>query len=90
VQPVSVRVDTFGTGRVDDARIAEALREVFDFSPGRIIEELQLRTPIFRPTAAYGHFGRAVESRRVNGTTVQLFPWESTDRAADLRTAVGE
>ncbi len=90
VQPVSVRVDTFGTGRVDDARIAEALREVFDFSPGRLIEELQLRTPIFRPTAAYGHFGRAVESRRVNGTTVQLFPWESTDRAADLRTAVGE
>jgi S-adenosylmethionine synthetase len=88
-EPVSVRVDTFGTGEVDDERIARALREVFDFRPGSIIEELALRTPIFRPTAAYGHFGRPTESRRVNGMTVKLFPWESTERAADLRAAAG-
>jgi S-adenosylmethionine synthetase len=87
-EPVSVRVDTFGTGTVDDARIAKALREVFDFRPGQIIEALNLRTPIYKPTAAYGHFGRRTETVR-NGSDRVLFPWESTERAGDLKTAAG-
>jgi S-adenosylmethionine synthetase len=86
-EPVSVRVDTFGSGELEDARIAAAVREVFDFRPNRIIDALELRSPIFRSTAAYGHFGRSPESRRVDGRAVQLFPWERVDRTDDLRTA---
>jgi S-adenosylmethionine synthetase len=89
VDPVSVRVDTFGTGEIGDSRIADAVREVFDFRPGRIIETLDLRNPIYRPSAAYGHFGRTPEKRRVDGRHVQLFPWESVDRKDDLRVAAG-
>ncbi|HET6764697.1 MAG TPA: methionine adenosyltransferase [Longimicrobiaceae bacterium] len=85
-EPVSVRVDTFGTGTVPDAQIGDALRKVFDFRPGKIIEALNLRTPIYKPTAAYGHFGREVQVVK-DGTERTLFPWESTDRADDLRTA---
>jgi S-adenosylmethionine synthetase len=88
VEPVSVRVDTFGTGNVPDEVIQKALREVFDFSPGAIIETLGLRSPIYQPTAAYGHFGRMPETRS-NGRDVRLFPWEETERAEDLRTAAG-
>jgi S-adenosylmethionine synthetase len=85
-EPVSIRVDTFGTGTVSDAEIGRAVREVFDFRPGEIIRALDLRKPIYKATAAYGHFGREpVEAG--NGTRVQLFPWERTDRAGDLRTA---
>jgi S-adenosylmethionine synthetase len=87
-QPVSVRVDTFGTGAVPDEAIEKAVREVFDFRPGAIIETLGLRSPIYQPTAAYGHFGRAPEVRG-NGREVRLFPWEGTERAEDLRTAAG-
>jgi S-adenosylmethionine synthetase len=86
-EPVSIRVDSFGTGVIGDERIAAAVREVFNFRPGEIINTLQLRTPIYRPTAAYGHFGRDEETRRVNGHTVNLFPWENVDRASDLRSA---
>jgi S-adenosylmethionine synthetase len=87
-QPVSVRVDTFGTAAVDEATIENALREVFDFTPKGIIESLSLRTPIYRPTAAYGHFGRASEMSINNGKgEVKLFPWEETPRVDDLRTA---
>jgi len=85
-QPVSVRVDTFGTATVDEEAIENALREVFDFTPRGIIESLNLRTPIYRPTAAYGHFGRTSEMGG-NGTPVKLFPWEETLRVDDLRTA---
>ena len=85
-QPVSVRVDTFGTATVDEEAIENALREVFDFTPRGIIESLSLRTPIYRPTAAYGHFGRTCEMGG-NGTPVKLFPWEETLRVDDLRTA---
>jgi S-adenosylmethionine synthetase len=84
--PVSVRVDTFGTGEIDDRRIAAAVREVFDFRPLAIIDSLVLRSPIYRSTAAYGHFGRTPERRRVDGREVQLFPWERLDRVDDLRT----
>lgn len=88
-EPVSVRVDSFGTGAVDDACIAAAVREVFDFRPLEIIRALTLQNPIFRATAAYGHFGRTPEMRRVDGREVALFPWERTDRIDDLRTAAG-
>ncbi|HYW08729.1 MAG TPA: methionine adenosyltransferase [Longimicrobium sp.] len=87
-QPVSVRVDTFGTNQVDEEAIERALGEVFDFTPRAIIEALQLRAPIYRPTAAYGHFGR--ESVQAgNGKPMTLFTWERTDRVDDLRTAAG-
>ena len=74
VKPVAIRVDTFGTGRVPDASIASAIGKLFDLSPLGIIKELNLRRPLFRPTAAYGHFGR---------TDIDA-PWESTTRAAEL------
>jgi S-adenosylmethionine synthetase len=89
VEPVSVYVDTFGTGEVPDARLAEAVRQVFDFRPGAIMDTLNLRQPIYRATAAYGHFGRPAEDRRVDGREVTFFPWERTDRTDDLRTATG-
>ena len=88
-EPVSVYVDTFGTGQVPDDRIARAVRDVFDFRPRSIIERLGLRSPIYRPTAAYGHFGREPQAMDVNGRTVQLVPWERTDRAEELRSAAG-
>ena len=76
VDPVSVMVDSFGTGKVSDSRLAELVREVFPLTPRGIIEYLDLRRPIFRQTAAYGHFGRTEDG----------FTWESTHRAEDLRT----
>jgi S-adenosylmethionine synthetase len=89
VEPVSIYIDTFGTGEVPDARLAEAVRQVFDFRPGAIMDTLDLRKPIYRATAAYGHFGRPAEERRVDGREVTFFPWERTDRTDDLRTAAG-
>jgi S-adenosylmethionine synthetase len=86
--PVSVDVETFGTGRLADEEIARAVEEVFDFRPGSIIESLRLRDPIFKPTAVYGHFGR--ESREVSrdgGLEVRIFPWEALNRVEELRTA---
>jgi S-adenosylmethionine synthetase len=77
--PLSVNVSTFGTGEIADAAIADAVQEVFDLRPGAIIRDLDLRRPIYRQTAAYGHFGRP---------DLDL-PWERTDRVDDLRTAVG-
>jgi S-adenosylmethionine synthetase len=87
--PVAVHVDSFGTGKLPDAQIASAVRDVFDFRPLAIIDALRLRAPIYRPTAAYGHFGRASEKAVVNGRQVQLFPWEQLNRTNDLHTAVG-
>ena len=77
-EPVSILVDTFGTGTVGDDRIAEAVRKVFDFRPAAIIRDLDLRRPIYRQTAAYGHFGR---------TDIDL-PWEHEDRTEALRAAL--
>lgn len=79
VDPVSVMVDTFDTGEVPDDRITDAVREVFPLSPLGIIEYLDLLRPIFKKTAAFGHFGRDEPE----------FTWEKTDRTADLRTACG-
>ena len=87
-EPVSVRVDTFGTGVAPDDRLGAAVAAVFDFRPNSIIETLQLRNPIFRPTAAYGHFGRESRTVKVNGAEVTLFPWERLDRADELKAAV--
>ena len=90
IEPVSVHVETFGTGEIPDDRIAAAVSEVFDFRPLAIIETLDLRSPIYRPTAAYGHFGRTpATSEGPQGESVELFPWERDDRVDDLRTAAG-
>jgi S-adenosylmethionine synthetase len=89
-EPVSVHVDTFGTGVIPDERMAEAVGETFDFRPRAIIETLGLAQPIYRPTAAYGHFGRAPRELDRNGRTLQLFPWERTDRTEDLQTAADQ
>jgi S-adenosylmethionine synthetase len=91
VEPVSVYVDTFGTGEVPDVELGDAVREVFDFRPSVIIETLGLRNPIYTPTAAYGHFGRTPETRVPTAggeEPVDFFPWERTDRVGDLRSAV--
>ena len=76
--PVSIMVDTFGTGKADNAAIVKAIRELFHLTPRGIIEQLNLRRPIFKNTAAYGHFGRNEPG----------FTWENTDKADDLRQAV--
>jgi S-adenosylmethionine synthetase len=87
VDPVAIHVDTAGTGEIPDEAISRAVREVFDFRPASIIEMLGLRAPIYRPTAAYGHFGRQPEIRRMDGREVALFAWERLDRVDELRAA---
>ena len=72
-EPVSVSVDTFGTGKISEARLEEIIRQVFDLRPYGLIEMLNLKRPIYFPTAAYGHFGR------------EDFPWEQIDKADMLR-----
>ncbi|PYP31894.1 MAG: methionine adenosyltransferase [Gemmatimonadetes bacterium] len=90
--PVSVMVDTFGTGVVPDEALEDAVREVFDLQPRGIIEALSLRNPIYRSTAAYGHFGRTPERRRFVDPDVtkdvEWFTWERLNRVEDLRLAV--
>jgi S-adenosylmethionine synthetase len=78
-EPVSVRVDTFGTGRINDRQIERLVRDHFPLSPRGIIEYLDLRRPIYRQTASYGHFGRSEDG----------FTWERTHRAEELRSAAG-
>jgi len=78
-EPVSVLVDTFGTGQMSEEAIVKAVRDVFDFRPQAIIQELNLLRPIFKQTAAYGHFGR----------TGDAFTWEKIDRVDALRAALG-
>jgi len=86
-EPVSIMVETFGTGTVPQEALETAVREVFDLTPGGIIQALNLRNPIYRPTAAYGHFGRAPERRRVGDRDVELFTWEHADRVEELQVA---
>jgi len=78
-KPVSVHVDTFGTGAVPDSKIAAIVQEVFDLRPKGIVKMLNLLKPVYQQTAAYGHFGR----------TEKGFTWERTDKAAALRAAAG-
>ncbi len=87
-QPVSVMVDTFGTGTVDERKIMKAVQKVFDLTPKGITKALDLLQPIYGDTAAYGHFGRTSERASRHGKRVTLFPWERTDRVAALRRAV--
>jgi methionine adenosyltransferase (EC 2.5.1.6) len=77
--PVSVSVETFNTGKIPDEKIVELIKAVFDFRPAGIIKALNLRRPIYKQVAAYGHFGR---------TDLDL-PWEKTDKAAELRKLAG-
>ena len=77
-QPTSILVDTFGTGKVSDEKLTEAVRKVFDLRPAGIIKMLDLRRPIYKQTAAYGHFGR---------NDLNL-PWEKTDKAEELKKIV--
>ena len=74
--PVSVMVETFGTAKVEEAKIEKAVKEVFDLTPAGIIRTLDLKKPIYQKTAAYGHFGR------------DNFSWEKTDKADELRKLV--
>jgi len=76
-EPVSILVDTKGTGVISDEKLSDLVREHFELTPGGIIRSLDLRRPIYRQTAAYGHFGR---------TDVDL-PWERTDKAEELKKA---
>jgi len=77
--PLSINVETFGTGKIDDEKIAKIVSEVFDLRPGAILRDLNLRRPIFQQTAAYGHFGREEAD----------FTWEKTNKVGDLRSAAG-
>jgi len=80
-EPVSLLVDTFDTGTVPEHKLSSVLREVFDFRPAGIIKTLDLKRPIYQPTAAYGHFGRIPKDG--------LFTWEKTDMVEPLRSALG-
>lgn len=75
-EPVSVLVDTFGTGNVENNKIVEAVRKIFDLTPAGTIAQLDLKRPIYKATAAYGHFGR------------EEFPWEKTDKAEELKNTL--
>ena len=77
-QPLSIYVDTHGTGNVDEERIAKSLRELFDLSPKGIRTHLNLNRPIYGPSAAYGHFGRTP-------TDAGGFSWEKTDLVDELK-----
>ncbi|BDR63221.1 methionine adenosyltransferase [Clostridium tetani] len=77
-KPVSISVETFGTGKIDDKKIVEIINKVFDLRPSAIIKELNLRRPIYKQTAAYGHFGR---------TDVEL-PWESLDKLEEIKNLI--
>jgi S-adenosylmethionine synthetase len=79
--PVSIMVETFGTENVDPAKISTAVHEVFDLRPGAILRDLDLRRPIYRKTAAYGHFGRTGDPGE--------FPWENTNRVDEVKSALG-
>jgi S-adenosylmethionine synthetase len=77
--PVSVLVETFGTSSVDPERIGAAVQQIFDLRPAAIIRDLDLRRPIYKKTAAYGHFGRSDKE----------LTWEQTTRVDDLKSALG-
>ena len=86
-EPVSVRVDTFGTNTVPEARILEAVKANFDLTPKGIMKALDLRKPIYSATSAYGHFGRTPEKIGRGSSGGTTFTWERTDRAAALKRA---
>ena len=97
-EPTSVSIDTFGTGKIDDAKIVALVREHFDLRPYAITKMLDLLHPMYQLTAAYGHFGRAPfehsytwsdDKGQVHTETFTAFPWEKVDKADALRKAAG-
>ncbi|SNC65471.1 methionine adenosyltransferase [Marinobacter sp. es.048] len=88
-QPTSISLNTFGTGKISDDKIIELVRQNFDLRPYAITNMLDLLHPMYRATAAYGHFGRDPYEMTVGGETFTAFPWEKTDRAAALKDAAG-
>jgi S-adenosylmethionine synthetase len=80
-EPVSVHIDTFGTGKVDDDKIADAVKQVFSFKPANIVKQLNLLRPIYSKTTNYGHFGRTDD--------LEALTWEKTDKAEELKKAAG-
>lgn len=87
-EPVSIMVDSFGTGVVSDTRITQAVRAVFKLTPSDIIKALDLRKPIYSPTSAYGHFGRDPERIGSGKHAATTFSWERLDKVAQLKRAV--
>ncbi|MCK0104909.1 methionine adenosyltransferase [Marinobacter sp. S0848L] len=88
-QPTSISLNTFGTGKLSDEKIVDLVRAHFDLRPYAITNMLDLLHPMYRETAAYGHFGRDPYEMTVGGKTFTAFPWEKTDRAAALKDAAG-
>ena len=88
-RPTSVYIDTFHTGQIDEYELSKIVEEHFPLTPAGILRHLKLRNPIFRPTAAHGHFGRKPGTVTVNGQTYETFTWEKTDMADTLRKAAG-
>ncbi|GLK87016.1 methionine adenosyltransferase [Pseudomonas turukhanskensis] len=88
-QPTSVSINTFGTNKVSEDKIIQLVRDTFDLRPYAITKMLDLLHPMYRPTAAYGHFGRTPEQLTVGDDTFTTFTWEKTDKAEQLRTAAG-
>ncbi|HEV2212661.1 MAG TPA: methionine adenosyltransferase domain-containing protein, partial [Gammaproteobacteria bacterium] len=89
-QPTSISVTTFGTGKISDDKIEKLIRRHFDLRPYGIIQMLDLVHPMYRETAAYGHFGRAPRKVKLaNGENFTAFSWEQTDKAELLRDAAG-
>jgi S-adenosylmethionine synthetase len=84
-EPTSVYVDTFGTNKVDEKKISEAVRQVFQLTPRGIIDSLSLRNPIYSPTARHGHFGRQPGTVQYGKKKYASFTWEKTDKAAQLK-----
>ncbi|MFZ3183186.1 MAG: methionine adenosyltransferase [Pseudomonas sp.] len=87
--PTSISINTFGTGVISDEKIVQLVREHFDLRPYAITKMLDLLHPMYKATAAYGHFGRIPQEVTVGGDTFTTFTWEKTDRAAELRSAAG-
>ncbi|MBD3658629.1 methionine adenosyltransferase [Marinobacter sp.] len=88
-EPTSISLNTFGTGKISDDKIIELVRQNFDLRPYAITRMLDLLHPMYRATAAYGHFGRDPFEMTVGGKTFTAFPWEKTDKASALKDAAG-
>ena len=86
-EPTSISINTFGTGKMDDRQIEQLVRKIFDLRPYALTKQLDLLHPMYRETAAYGHFGREPFQKTVNGQTFTAFPWEKTDKADELKAA---
>jgi len=88
-EPTSIHVETFGTGKIADSKLVALVREFFDLRPFAITKMLNLLHPMYRQTAAYGHFGRKPFEMTVDGDTFTAFSWEKTDKAEELKAAAG-